>query len=576
MLESRMRQKAAFFFIVILIVLILWAFLLIFRSAEQSGDSLAYAAAVRAGSGLSHPHHLIFNHVVRIFYSLLQGLHLSGDAILAGQVHNVFWGMVILGLLFLIVRTIMRSSLWAALAVCLLFSSWGFLTFATEVDVPIASLGALMISLSVVVIRSQEKFSFWNSIGLSLSWALAILYHQSNLIFFFPLFYWVVSLRDRKRWGHILTVLGLTGFVVLAVYIWFFVQSPYPQSIEGFIEFCFRFKTIHLPGWGTSHNITPLGVGKVFHSQLTNVIYLPRQFMIVLTPMMALIVGFLLVWHFWQIREKSEHRRNRIFLIVWLLAYYAFFLWWLPGEEEYFFSTLVPVLLLALLCADDFRQKARRPEIREKVIQSTAGAIALVVLTFNFVGSVLPRHFDKGKHHHEAEALNRYLKEKMLVCSSYEVQQSLKYYFRNEHVIEDSIPLIYYYQHLPLPVHFSIHPDPRILYPIETLSPAFEIYGFSGFKNPEEWRAFLSYLLDVQWGSSGAPVSCRSFFWVSARRPYLAIREDRIALRSWSELFDRLEKTWRDCCPKEADALRRWILTYGSEPPARSSGKADR
>ncbi|MFQ5719858.1 MAG: hypothetical protein ACE5IK_09955, partial [Acidobacteriota bacterium] len=65
-----------------------------FRALSQTGDSLAYAGAIRSGARLWHPHHLLFSPIVRVLYLALRSIGLGVDAIVAAQIHNAVWAAV--------------------------------------------------------------------------------------------------------------------------------------------------------------------------------------------------------------------------------------------------------------------------------------------------------------------------------------------------------------------------------------------------------------------------------------------------------------------------------------------------
>ncbi|NMD10819.1 MAG: hypothetical protein GYA74_06560, partial [Acidobacteria bacterium] len=115
------------------------AVLIVFPAATQTGDSLEYARAVRSGTNLFHPHHLLFNAVVRGFWLGLRSVFPSIDPIAAGQVHNILWALAALAAFFTIVRRLTGSTGAAAVFSLALFSALGFWQYATFVEIYIPS-----------------------------------------------------------------------------------------------------------------------------------------------------------------------------------------------------------------------------------------------------------------------------------------------------------------------------------------------------------------------------------------------------------------------------------------------------
>ncbi len=84
--------------------------LLLFRSEAQTGDSLEYARSIRSGADLFHPHHLLFNPVIRAVWTGMKVFRPGADPIEAAQAHNIFWALVTLAAVFGIVRRMTGSA----------------------------------------------------------------------------------------------------------------------------------------------------------------------------------------------------------------------------------------------------------------------------------------------------------------------------------------------------------------------------------------------------------------------------------------------------------------------------------
>jgi hypothetical protein len=126
-LDAGPSRPEIFRWLVILFLAVGSFFLLYgFRAAAQTGDSLNYAQSIKTGSNLFHPHHLLFNPIIRFLFVL--DSHWGGaiDVITVAQIHNILWAVAAILAMFLVVRHLMKSVYWGAVAAVLLLLTKGF------------------------------------------------------------------------------------------------------------------------------------------------------------------------------------------------------------------------------------------------------------------------------------------------------------------------------------------------------------------------------------------------------------------------------------------------------------------
>src|SRR6266508_816237 len=138
-----------------------------------SFDSLQYAAAIRAGEGIVHPHHLLYHPAIWLVAQVARWLGAAHPELAAAAIHNALWGgvgayLVARGL----TETTGRLGLGLLGAACLVASS-GFAVYATQND---AYVPALVCAVGAFVFAPRS------TVISALFWALSTLFHQTGIL----------------------------------------------------------------------------------------------------------------------------------------------------------------------------------------------------------------------------------------------------------------------------------------------------------------------------------------------------------------------------------------------------------
>ncbi|PYT17669.1 MAG: hypothetical protein DMF51_01905 [Acidobacteria bacterium] len=448
----------------------------------------------------------------------------------AGQVHNVFWAVVAVLSMFLLAERLLCSTAAGLLAALFLLLARGFWLYSTQMEAYVPATGSLALLTVLLFLHGRGPTAPIMGLAVSGLLALCILYHQSNVLICLPLAYWLVGERTRRD-GKRLWVLGLSGVLVLFAYLLAFLHTDGEGS---FVRFCLAYAFLPNPGWGAARNLSVIGVGRLIHSQVRDVITFPWSLRLLVIPGFAAAVAGLVLWHVIRSLRGAELAAERRFLLIWLLTFYAFFLWWFPGEKEFFIVTLFPLILLTALAVKDllhYREAGRRRR-RAAVITLCCAALVLIGLV-NASETILPYHRDRGPAFAAASTLAERLPAGCLVIGDFSVLQNLRYYYARERVIETAMP-----------DRYRLDAEECIAADLAFVRPDYSLGGMDGYGNPEGWSNFAAWLLGVSSDFSSKVSSCRKFEGLGdvEGSPYLRLSSTRDPVRDIESVFARLDR----------------------------------
>lgn len=353
------------------------ALLLATRALDQTGDSLAYAYAIKSGWRMFHPHHLLFAPIVRLAYLPLAAL--AGiDAVLAAQLHNVLWAAVGVAAVYALVARSAGSRAIGAAAGIALLAARGFEVYATQVEVYVPAAGCAALLLLAVVRESRT----WTLASLL---ALLVFYHQSNVLFCIPLLLLLGRGSGRGGLRRGIRAVAAAGAVVLATYVAVYLLQPGPASVRGFFDYTLRYAVgPYSAEWGAAENLGGGGVAAALASQLWCIAEPTDGAAGRATAVVALAA--LVLWSVLCVARRRGDERLRAAVLAWLAVYEVFYVWWQPGQREFFVIMLVPLVLLLGLALGDAARLVGRPRAAPVV------AVLLIALS---VGAVIPRQLTR-------------------------------------------------------------------------------------------------------------------------------------------------------------------------------------
>ena len=546
--------------------------LLSLKASQQTADSLDYALSARTGRGIYHPHHLLFVPLVRVVQEGMISLGLAADPVVAGQLHNVFWAVVAVLSMFLLAQHLLSSTAGGLLAALFLLLARGFWLYSTQMEAYVPATGSLALLTVFLLLRGRSPTAPIMGLAVSVLLALCILYHQSNVFICVPLAYWLVGERNGRN-GKRLWVLGLSGVLVLFAYLLAFLHADVEggiaqlsstgsdSALSRFVHFCLAYAFLPNPGWGTARNVSVLGVGRLIHSQIRDVITFPWSLRLLVIPGFALTVAGLVLWHAIRSWRGAELASERRFLLIWLLTFYAFFLWWFPGEKEFFIVTLFPLILLAALAVNDLLKQGEAGHGRRRAALCAlcCGALVLIGLV-NASETILPYHRDRGPAFATASTLAARLPAGCLVIGDFSVLQNLRYYYGRERVMETAMPLFYFYRGLTLPDRYRLDAEECIAADLALVRPDYSLGGMDGYRNPAGWSSFAAWLLGVPSDFSSKVSFCRKFEGLGdvEGSPYLRLSAVREPVNGIESVFARLDREVGKG-PEDGEPFQTWL-----------------
>jgi len=531
-----------------------------FRAAAQTGDSLNYAHSIKTGTDLFHPHHLLFNPIIRLLFVITSSSGRNADVIAVAQIHNVLWAIAAILAMFLVVRHVMKSVAWGAAAACFLLVTKGFWMYSTQVQVYVPALACLAILTALLILQARFVRTVPGMLVVSLVFSLSIFFHQSSIFFAIPMGCLLLADESRGNKKTLAVILALSGGIVLGAYILAFRSNTGGKTLAAFVRFCLSYVFYPNPDWATLKNVSLKGVGHLVLSQAKNFIFFSRAWYIPASVGLAVCLSGLGIWHVSQIHKKGNLAKIRIFSWLWFLPVLIFLLWYAPGAYELMIVTLLPILLLVFLALGDV-WPAMKPSARKAL----AGAGVLLILFLgwiNFRRAVLPAHDSRGPDYDEAKLLNMGAPQDAIILTSWYVQQNLRFYFGRENALEADIAMFCFFRSLPLPTGYSLDRSrfivisPAFLYPEAEIS---KVVRLDGYRNPSEWLRFLEWLFQFEYDTERSLVSCRSFAAMNLGLGYLSLSPARMNVGGLAELLGKLDAQTRSRLSDPIPHFENWL-----------------
>ena len=457
-----------------------------FSGIFHEADSLGYAYNIREGSGLFHPHHLLPMVVIRWLWETVG----FGDVIRVAQVHNlIHWVAVVLLMYALTLRLLGRVS-WALLAGLSLILAFDFIRYSLWVEVYVPATAWMLGAMYVLSLK--QPLSVLHLVGVAVCWAMAVLYHQTHVLWAIPLMVYSVRTRQILSGGMILV---MSGALVLGCYVYAVFIHSGSITWENFQQFVFAYAYAPYDNWGSFQNLKLEGWVSLFNSQTD--VFLHKG-----SDIFSLITLAVLGWNGYQLRKYHPGAEWRLFLWVLVLVYYAFNAWWLPGEEEFFISTApILALLFWMMMAD----------IRWKYVKNIPRRLGLIVGGVLIVGifllgnlPFLREMLDKTDPQYEqAVWVNQVASNGCrIVVGHSDTWANLQYYFNRRELIGMDYIQAHFYG-APQPDFPSVNDSPCLFTDLEHLQPGFEAIPGTVALTPEGHQSFLKWLFDVKENPEG-------------------------------------------------------------------------
>jgi hypothetical protein len=389
---------------------VLVGLLFLLRAASQTPDGLSYAVAVRTGLDMFHPHHMIYVPVARAIH-----LATGADPITAALWQNLFWTVVLAFAGWRLAGLVFSGRTSRVLAAGALLATRGVMIYSVRVETCLPALACLALATALAAARPVRPWL------LAPALALAVLYHQTNVLFVLPLMVLMAPGPPGAAWwagkGRAILTLGTAAGLVLIIYAAGFRIEGSPG---GFWAFTLSYARAPIEAWGNFGYYSPGGVSLLAVSQMRMILPVPGSAALLGSVVMSAAIIGLVAWHIRRIHGKAALLVLRLFSLVFLAVYLLFFLWWMPSDADFFLATLLPLWLLGLILVADLPRALHSLPL--------AAAVVFVLAAGNIIFTILPMHGDPGDGRALALALDRAAPVGVEMVTGYSVQQEMLYF----------------------------------------------------------------------------------------------------------------------------------------------------
>ena len=405
------ENKSVLTWIVFIAILVIY---LSFPTRNYFFDGIEFShtieSASRVNTSLIHPNHLIYNLVGYLFYRLLRLIGLDLRAVAALQIMDSILGVLSAYVLFLILKSSLRS-VYLSLCLTLLFSfSATWWKFATDADAYIASVLFLLISFYLILPEGEASPELQPSrhVGkarpflVAFTFSIAMCFHQLAVIFFPVIVLGLLLQTNTLGWkekGFRVVQFGATAFLLTA----------------GAYYFCFHlatgaFNPIRFLHWTTSFSpdggfsfdlfsaltYTLRGHARLFFGGRFNLLKgLMNPLVAVLMFTLAVIIGLLIYALLKNFRKPNfpnleslppDQRRGSLVLLslVWSGVYLVFLFFWMPQHTFYRLFYLPALILLAGLVMAPQSTDSRPRKFRLALIVAVLAISNFLFLIFPY------------------------------------------------------------------------------------------------------------------------------------------------------------------------------------------------
>ncbi len=414
----------------------------VFRPIQFLFDSLYYVNMVQSDDSVFHPHHLFFVPIVSWIDTCIASV--SGwDTILTGQMHSIFWGVVILACIYSVATRISGSYYFGFLAAFILFSTNAFLLWSMQTESYIAALGSFALIVAVMVFSPGSKILISRMLLLAAILSIGIFYHQVTVLVCLPLAIYLF-LKYRQEWVKaIFLSIGVSGVFVLGVYIAVFASIKDETTFQGFINWIFYYAETNPSNWGTSSNLSLDGIKILYRSLINDMVVLPSQLTSLQGIGRKLIAGIIfgiMIWNMNAIFKRRCFWELRVFLLATIIIYLGFLLWWVPGLRQILLPVVFSISLLSAISLYDISKSGNYSRLKFNSASIFALIATILLFGSNMASSVISMHQMQPKEYLDAQRLDAISPEECAVLSTFKTVQNLDYYFnRNTYNLHEFI-----------------------------------------------------------------------------------------------------------------------------------------
>jgi hypothetical protein len=383
---------------------------LAFPNQDFAYDAMGYATGIAGDFKLTlfHPHHLLLHAAAWGWHRTLASF-VAIDPMRSVQIINSLLGVLGAFLLFRILHILSRHFTASLLLVLLTAFSFSYWYFAIEFETYTGPLTVLIAATLVLITRPA---SFASVTASALLTALAVLLHQSHVLFVIPAAaYLYCAATGQRRLVLPAAFLAISGTVTLIPYLVAAQAQGHLSSLASFFRwvtlYAYTIESYGIKGWSNLPN-SVFGFSRVFFASAhARNALLASEFgamtvALVVCVFAWLLCAMLLIW----IDRKAirsalaagERRCVSVFCATWIVSYSLFAMVVEPMNHEYWFPVLIPLVVAAAALV---RWDRRKPTL--------IALMATITVTVNFVDFIYPSSFlENNKKYVLARQLNEH------------------------------------------------------------------------------------------------------------------------------------------------------------------------
>ena len=381
--------------IIALLILSITLLYLLFPTRNYFFDGIDFAHTIEQtptlSASLTHPNHLIYNVIGWLFYRLVLALGFSVRAVAALQILNAVLSALTAYVLFLILKSCLRST-YLCYCLTLLFAfSATWWKFSTDADAYIPSV--LFVTISFWLALPNRKS---NPAIVAAAYTVALCFHQIAIVFFpvlvLAMFIQPESASKLERLLNAITFAVTSTLLTLVAYLYSFYRITGTLDLRRFLRWTMSYAPDESFGFHAWNNLTFTVRGHFrlfFGGRLNAISGLINPVIAALIVVLGIVVVlflFKLVRHFrspgweWLRQLRNDRTRSRIaFLCLVWISVYILFLYFLLAHHTFYRLFYLPAIIILIGLALDSYTTVRQSSRKYRLVLFV---VALIIANF--------------------------------------------------------------------------------------------------------------------------------------------------------------------------------------------------
>jgi len=393
-------------------------------SNHLTQDSVGYIYNAISGEELIHPHHLLYNFLMRIIVVLMDGAQLE-TVVAALQYANIVITLLTVWLVWLVVRRI-GAPVWASAIYTIFFAlSSGILVYSSQTEVYTITV----LFLAVAVFGLVYNRSPIGPVFVAVGWFGAMLFHQTAIFFGAALVVHELLNTGRHSLRRLAFVVGLPLTAIGVVYLAACRLHNHRTAIE-----CWNWITSygHSDSWGkgtVSYDTFRLGLGSMLEALNTG-----RG-----RYALGLLVLFVIVSIVNDRRHLIANKDLVVGCMAWCVVQGAFAMWFFAANVEFWICILLPLTFCLAAVAHSYKHVSQC--VLKRILISVP-----IILTIALSVLAACNHFQLNSRPNHlllcvVQCADVVTQQDTVVTADNKLRQYCRLYLNNDHIIAFNGPI---------------------------------------------------------------------------------------------------------------------------------------